>query len=192
MPLPVGLTWSSCGKKTCMALNFWTLAQRLRKAIGAGALLVVNERVDVAAALPADGVQLGEDAVPVTAARRILGPDMVIGRSVHSVEGQPGPSRMVQTFWWPAPCLPAGPTPGNRRRGQAWLAAWRQVHPYPSSALGALPQKTASKSWGPGHRAWPSLPASWPTPTLPRRHGGSSRPCWPPPRRVHSDSLVKS
>ena len=63
------------------------LAMRLRDAVGDGALLVVNERVDVAAALPADGAQLGEDAIPVPAARRILGPDMLIGRSVHSVEG---------------------------------------------------------------------------------------------------------
>ena len=63
------------------------LAQRLRQAIGERALLLINERVDVAATLPADGAQLGEDAVPVPSARRILGPDMLIGRSVHSVEG---------------------------------------------------------------------------------------------------------
>ena len=63
------------------------LAKRLREAIGDQALLVINERVDVAAALPADGAQLGEDAVPVPAARSILGPDMLIGRSVHSVAG---------------------------------------------------------------------------------------------------------
>ena len=63
------------------------LAQRLREAIGDRALLMVNERVDVAAALPAHGVQLGEDAIPVGSARRILGEDMLIGRSVHSVAG---------------------------------------------------------------------------------------------------------
>ncbi len=63
------------------------LAGRLRQAIGDRALLVINERVDVAAALPADGAQLGEDAVPVPAARRILGQDRLIGRSVHSVAG---------------------------------------------------------------------------------------------------------
>lgn len=63
------------------------IAKQLREAIGERALLLVNERVDVAAALPADGVQLGEDAIPVPAARQILGPEMVIGRSVHSVQG---------------------------------------------------------------------------------------------------------
>ena len=62
-------------------------ACRLREAVGDKALLLVNERVDVAAALPANGVQLGEDAIPVGAARRLLGPELLIGRSVHSVEG---------------------------------------------------------------------------------------------------------
>lgn len=63
------------------------LAKQLRDAIGDQPLLLVNERVDVAAALPAEGVQLGEDAIPVGAARRILGDNILIGRSVHSVEG---------------------------------------------------------------------------------------------------------
>ena len=63
------------------------LAAKVRERIGNRALLLVNERVDVAAALPAAGVQLGEDALPVAAARRLLGPDALIGRSVHSLEG---------------------------------------------------------------------------------------------------------
>ncbi len=63
------------------------LAQTLRDAISGQARLLVNERVDVAAALPADGVQLGEAALPVAAARRILGEGQLIGRSVHSLDG---------------------------------------------------------------------------------------------------------
>lgn len=63
------------------------LAQALKKAIGRSALLVINERVDVAAAVAADGAQLGEEALPVDAARDILGPEALIGRSVHSRDG---------------------------------------------------------------------------------------------------------
>lgn len=63
------------------------LTERLREAIGSDALLIVNERVDVAAASGADGVQLGEDAIPVADSRSIMGPQRLIGRSVHSVEG---------------------------------------------------------------------------------------------------------
>ena len=63
------------------------LAAALEERIGGRAWLMVNERVDVAAALPAAGVQLGEAALPVAVARRLLGTDALIGRSVHSLEG---------------------------------------------------------------------------------------------------------
>src|SRR5437763_719297 len=52
----------------------------------AGALLIVNDRVDVALAAGADGVHLGPDDMNPAAARRILGPDMVIGVSTGRVE----------------------------------------------------------------------------------------------------------
>ncbi|HXG50481.1 MAG TPA: thiamine phosphate synthase [candidate division Zixibacteria bacterium] len=51
-----------------------------------GARLLINDRVDVALAVGADGVQLGAASMPVAAARRILGPDRLIGASTHSVE----------------------------------------------------------------------------------------------------------
>jgi thiamine-phosphate pyrophosphorylase len=51
----------------------------------AGVTFVVNDRVDLAAVLSADGVHLGEDDLPVRAARRLLGAEAVIGRSVSTV-----------------------------------------------------------------------------------------------------------
>lgn len=48
------------------------------------ALFIVNDRPDVALALQADGVHLGQDDLPVSVARRILGPDALIGLSTHS------------------------------------------------------------------------------------------------------------
>ena len=62
-------------------------AYDLREAIQGRALLLVNERADVAVAAEADGVQLGETALPIDEARPILGPGAIIGRSVHSVPG---------------------------------------------------------------------------------------------------------
>ena len=60
------------------------LAGSLLAAIGGRAVLVVNERADVALAAGAQGVQLGEDGLPVSAARKTLGRGALIGRSVHS------------------------------------------------------------------------------------------------------------
>lgn len=49
-----------------------------------GVPFVLNDRPDVALALAADGVHLGQDDLPPIVAREILGPDVVIGRSTHS------------------------------------------------------------------------------------------------------------
>jgi thiamine-phosphate pyrophosphorylase len=46
----------------------------------------VNDRPDIALALEAEGVHLGQDDVPPMIARSILGPVAIIGRSTHSVE----------------------------------------------------------------------------------------------------------
>ncbi len=63
------------------------LAIALREVTRASAILLVNERADVAAASGADGVQLGETAMPTASVRPILPDGSVIGRSVHSVAG---------------------------------------------------------------------------------------------------------
>jgi thiamine-phosphate pyrophosphorylase len=52
----------------------------------AGVLLILNDRPDIARLAEADGVHLGQDDMPVKEARRIVGPDAVIGVSTHSIE----------------------------------------------------------------------------------------------------------
>ena len=52
----------------------------------AGALLLINDRPDVARAAGADGVHLGQDDLPVGAARAILRPGALVGVSTHDVE----------------------------------------------------------------------------------------------------------
>jgi thiamine-phosphate pyrophosphorylase len=50
----------------------------------AGALFVVNDRPDIAAAAGADGVHVGQDDVSVARARAVVGPDALVGLSTHS------------------------------------------------------------------------------------------------------------
>ena len=62
------------------------LAERLRdRCRRAGVTFIVNDRVDLAVAVGADGVHLGQDDLPPRAARQLLRPGMVLGRSTHSV-----------------------------------------------------------------------------------------------------------
>ena len=62
------------------------LAIRLREVTRGRALLVINDRLDVAQAAGADGVHLPENGLPVAIARWLLGQHTLIGRSVHSKE----------------------------------------------------------------------------------------------------------
>lgn len=51
-----------------------------------GVKIIINDRVDIALILQADGVHLGQDDMPPEAARSVLGKDSIIGFSTHSVE----------------------------------------------------------------------------------------------------------
>ena len=62
-------------------------ARAIKKSLAPFAVpFVVNDRVDVAMAAAADGVHLGQDDMAVKDARRLLGPNAIIGLSVKSVE----------------------------------------------------------------------------------------------------------
>src|SRR3954468_6104020 len=62
-----------------------TAARIFRAAADAhGALFVLNDRPDVLAAGPADGVHVGQDDLEPAAARSIVGPDLIVGRSTHA------------------------------------------------------------------------------------------------------------
>jgi thiamine-phosphate pyrophosphorylase len=49
-----------------------------------GALFILNDRPDIAAAVRADGVHLGQHDMPIADARKIVGPEMLVGLSTHT------------------------------------------------------------------------------------------------------------
>jgi thiamine-phosphate pyrophosphorylase len=48
--------------------------------------IIINDRIDIALAVGADGVHLGQDDLPVEEARRLIGPDKIIGFSTHNLK----------------------------------------------------------------------------------------------------------
>ena len=75
----------ACREKDLPARELYELALRLREiCTRAGAPLIVNDRVDVAIAAGADGVHLPFDSIGVSMARKLLGPERLIGVSSHS------------------------------------------------------------------------------------------------------------
>ncbi|MCE1226136.1 MAG: thiamine phosphate synthase [Geobacteraceae bacterium] len=72
-------------EKDLAPAELYDLAWEMRALTGRyDARLLINERIDIALAVEADGVHLGINSLPVTAARRIA-PDLLIGYSSHGV-----------------------------------------------------------------------------------------------------------
>ncbi|HEY2262281.1 MAG TPA: thiamine phosphate synthase [Streptosporangiaceae bacterium] len=92
-----------------------TFAQACRRH---GRLLAVNDRADVALAAGADVLHLGQDDLPVPAARRILGPGPLIGRSSHSpaqagaAAAEPDVDYFCTGPLWTTPTKPGRPATG--------------------------------------------------------------------------------
>lgn len=82
-----GVTMVQLREKECSTREFIALAERILPLTRAcGAPLIINDRVDVALAVDADGVHLGQSDMSCAIARRLLGPDRIIGLSVESTE----------------------------------------------------------------------------------------------------------
>lgn len=66
---------------------YYDLAARVGDAVrAAGALFIINDHVAIARALDADGVHIGQDDLPVSAARAVVGPCCALGISAHTAE----------------------------------------------------------------------------------------------------------
>ena len=77
-----GATLVQLREKKLPALDFYVQG---RAAAESGLTLIINDRVDVALAVNAAGVHLGQDDLPPDAARKLLGDKAIIGYSTHNV-----------------------------------------------------------------------------------------------------------
>ena len=114
------------------------LALQLRDITAGRALLFVNDRVDVALACAADGVQLGEQGMPVDAARDVAGRRLLIGRSVHSVEGAVAAQREGADLLVVGTIFPSESHPGAPAAGLALLRGVGNATRIPFLAIGGL------------------------------------------------------
>jgi len=73
-----------------------------------GMLFVVNDRCDLAMAVEADGVHLGQTDLPLTLARSLVGPDMLIGVSTHNAEQVQAATREGADYLGFGPIFPTG------------------------------------------------------------------------------------
>ena len=82
-----GVTLLQLREKDKSAREYMELAGRVKKiADRYGVPLLIDDRVDVAAAVDAAGVHVGQSDIPVAAARKILGPDKIVGATAKTTK----------------------------------------------------------------------------------------------------------
>jgi thiamine-phosphate pyrophosphorylase len=81
-----GVTIVQLREKECSTREFIRLAERVKRILVPRNIpLIINDRIDIALAVDADGVHIGQNDMPYNIARALLGTDKIIGLSVESV-----------------------------------------------------------------------------------------------------------
>lgn len=129
-------------EKRMPALEFYEQAKAAQQR---GVQLIINDRVDIALAVGAAGVHLGQDDLPPDAARQLLGPRAIIGYSTHNVD------QAISAVKLPIDYLAIGPIFSTRTKtdtapvlGLAGLRAVRRaIGQFPLVAIGGITQSNA-------------------------------------------------
>lgn len=126
--------------------ELFAAAVELREALAPhGIPFIVNDRLDVALAAEADGVHLGQSDLPVREARRIAGPDFLIGLSLSTVDEARAAEGMPIDYVGIGPVFA---TPTKTDAGPALgldgLAGIARITSYPSVAIGGINEQNAA------------------------------------------------
>ena len=121
------------------------LAEELKEACGrTGALFTVNDDVELARLVGADGVHLGEDDAPTPRARGVLGPGVVVGRSAGSVDVALEAVRGGADYLGVGTVFATPTKPDGEVAGLALIRALaREDPPVPWFAIGGVTLETA-------------------------------------------------
>ena len=126
--------------KTASMKEAYSEALALRQAAAkAGVLFIVNDRCDLALAVDADGVHLGQGDLPLDLARRVMGPDKLIGISTHNLDQVRGASAGKPDYLGFGPIF----TPGSKQDhdpvvGLEGLRAMRRLTSLTVFAIGGI------------------------------------------------------
>lgn len=111
-----------------------------------GALLIINDRVDVALAVEADGAHVGQEDMPATLARQLLGPQRILGVSAANIEEAGAAIAAGADYLGVGPIFPS---PGKADAGPATglhlLTEIAACYPTPLVAIGGITAENATE-----------------------------------------------
>jgi len=141
-----GVTCVQLREKECSTLDFIEQALTIKDFLKARAVpLIINDRMDVALAIEADGVHLGQTDMPLATAKKIIGNSMIIGISAESLEDAVAAEKGGADYLGVSPIY-ATPTKNDTAPplGLAGLRAVREAVKLPLVGIGGLNRDNAA------------------------------------------------
>ena len=117
-----------------------------------GALLIINDRIDLALAVDADGVHLGQDDLPTDVARGLIGPERLLGRSTHSLDQVAQANREDCDYLGLGPVNTTAVKPERPAIGAALVGEALAIAQKPVFAIGGITQTNLSQLTATGCR----------------------------------------
>jgi thiamine-phosphate pyrophosphorylase len=111
----------------------------------AGALAIVNDRADLAVLAAADGVHVGQEDLQVREARRIVGPDRLLGASTHSLQQALAAAEAGADYIGCGPMYPSDTKPQEVIPGPALLGEVTRAVGLPVMAIGGITAERAAE-----------------------------------------------
>ena len=149
--LEAGVTVLQLRVKSLAPVDFLALAKLARAATRAhNCTLIVNDRIDVALACDADGVHLGQEDLPLSAGRKLMGP-RIVGISTHNLQQAQEAERNGADYIGFGPMFgSATKDTGLSARGIDMLKQIRAAVKIPIVAIGGINEKNVHEVWQAG------------------------------------------
>jgi thiamine-phosphate diphosphorylase len=139
-------------EKNADTRELYEIAGGIREATsGTSTLFIVNDRVDVALAAEADGVHVGPDDLPWREARRLLGPDRIMGVSAATPEEVRGAEAAGADYLGVGPAFATGSkADAGEAIGPEGIARIAALTSLPVIGIGGITLANAASVWASG------------------------------------------
>ncbi|RWX07537.1 thiamine phosphate synthase [Rhizobium leguminosarum] len=163
-----GATMVQLRDKHAGTIGMIETGRALKQALdGTGALLIVNDDVEAAIAIGADGLHIGQEDMDASRARTLIGPDMILGLSVESEALAGAVDADLIDYTGVGPVF-ATPTKADHKQpiGFDGLARLVKASPVPSVAIGGLKADHVAQVFAAGAKGLAVVSAICGTPDL--------------------------
>ena len=137
--LQAGVTVLQLREKTATTRDFYQLALRIKPIVRQyNVPLLINDRLDIALAVDADGVHVGQEDLPVAVVRRLIGPDKILGATAATVEAAQTAETEGADYIGSGAMFPTLTKPGKQVLSLNMLAQIKQAVQVPVVAIGGI------------------------------------------------------